>query len=568
MAKTISSARFAELIAKIQRDREAKESLITIAPVEYDVSIQVIDASRLVELSTTINAAGDVITYNSKQQEFISLASSGKSCILIGAAGTGKTTCMKGAVSALIQNSTTTILRNHDHKHLPTYDIPGIVICAFTRRATNNIRRNLDVGIRDNCITIHKLLEYAPQYYEIMGESGESKTTMRFEPSRNSVNPLPTEISCIIFEEASMIGTGLYSEITTALSHEVQTIFLGDIQQLPPVFGSAILGYKMLELPTVELTEVYRQALESPIIKLAHRILSGVPILAPELVSPEWNVPDKLRIIPWLKKMDAEDALTQIEKFFYKLYTEDKYNPEEDMILVPFNKAYGTLEINKFIANSIARRKGLITWEVMAGFVKHYFSVGDKVLYDREDAIILDIYPNPAYTGAKVRKESTYLDYWGNYSSSSAPDLMATSSALDEDMDIDAILAQVSKDAEDRVTQASHNIKLLLLDSDTERTVTKAVDINNMLLGYALTVHKAQGSEWTKVFFLLHSSHATMLQRELLYTGVTRAKETLIVVCEQDSFTKGIISQKIKGNTLAEKAEYFKGKLDNKELQT
>jgi ATP-dependent exoDNAse (exonuclease V) alpha subunit len=52
-----------------------------------------------------------------------------------------------------------------------------------------------------------------------------------------------------------------------------------------------------------------------------------------------------------------------------------------------------------------------------------------------------------------------------------------------------------------------------------------------------------------------------MLCRELLYTAVTRARETLVMVCEKDSLIKGITKQKIKGNTLAEKAEYFKGKI-------
>ena len=93
--------------------------------------------------------------------------------------------------------------------------------------------------------------------------------------------------------------------------------------------------------------------------------------------------------------------------------------------------------------------------------------------------------------------------------------------------------------------------------------ISKAAEINNLLHSYSLTVHKAQGSEWQKVFLCLHQSHATMLQRELLYTAVTRAKEELYVICEPESFTKGIKSQKIKGNTLAEKAEYFKGKVDS-----
>ena len=102
-----------------------------------------------------------------------------------------------------------------------------------------------------------------------------------------------------------------------------------------------------------------------------------------------------------------------------------------------------------------------------------------------------------------------------------------------------------------------------MLDSDVEVKVDKASDINAMLLGYALTVHKSQGSEWRKVFFVLHQSHATMIQRELLYTGVTRAKEELYVICEAETFTKGILSQRVKGDTLQEKASYFKGKLDD-----
>ena len=55
-----------------------------------------------------------------------------------------------------------------------------------------------------------------------------------------------------------------------------------------------------------------------------------------------------------------------------------------------------------------------------------------------------------------------------------------------------------------------------------------------------------------------------MIQRELLYTAVTRAKEELYVVCEEDTFEKGIISQRIKGNTIAEKAEHFKGRLEER----
>lgn len=569
---TISPDRFASIIAAARARKQAADllspapdkTLEAVVADKIDV-VQSMDDLRAAENMSVTDKYGHEITYNDKQQEFITLATSHQSCILIGPAGTGKTTAMKGTVASLIHSSQTKILQNHDHKHLP-HGVPGIVVCAYTRRATNNIRRNMDEGMKGNCVTIHKLLEYQPEYTEVLDANGESKTTMRFAPSRCAMNPLPHEITTIIFEESSMIGTALYTEVIAALPDptNVQIIFLGDIQQLPPVFGSAILGFKMLELPLVELTEVYRQALESPIIRLAHRILSGKVIPSAELAS--WNVPGQLKITPWKKKIEAEAALQVSEKLFSKLYDDGAYAPENDIILIPFNKSYGTLELNKSIANNISRKHNRVVWEVVSGFIKHYFSVGDKVLYDREDAIIVDIWPSPTYTGAPAQRESTYLDYWGH--SNKPSDIQESNDKGSTEEDIDFLLAQVAASDEDRVTQSSHQIKLLMLDSDTEKTITKAAEVNALILGYALTVHKSQGSEWDKVFLLFHNSHATMMQRELLYTAVTRAKKELFIICEQDTFVNAVKGQRIKGNTLAEKAIYFQGKADRAEQQS
>jgi len=415
----------------------------------------------------------------------------------------------------------------------------------------------MPADLRPNCITAHKLLEYAPEYYEVEDpKTGEMKRTMRFEPSRNSVNPLPASIHTVIVEESSMLSVELFSQITSALQHNVQWIFLGDIQQLPPVFGAAILGFKMLELPVIELTQVYRQALESPIIRLAHRILSGKPVPAAEY--PDWKFENQLTIHPWKKKLHADTAVATLAAFFTKALDTGAYDVDEDMILIPFNQACGTIELNKSIANHLARKHGRETYEVMAGFNKHYFSVGDKVLYDKEDAEIKEITYNQAYTGAKVQPASKHLDYWGHN-----PKLHEERFQHKEEADIDVdFLLEAVADAEDRVTQSSHSIVVRLLDSGTTVKLTKAAEVNNLLHSYALTVHKAQGSEWRKVFLTLHQSHATMLQRELLYTAVTRAREELYIICEPESFTTGIKSQRIKGNTLAEKAEYFKGKLE------
>ena len=476
---------------------------------------------------------------------------------------------MKGAVTKLIQSGIAGVLSAEGHKHLIS-QTPGIVVCAYTRRAVANIRKNMPEDMKQNCITIHKLLEYQPVYYDVPGPDGDLKTKMVFEATRNRNNPLPRSIHTIIFEESSMIGTDLYKEVMNACPHRPQVVFLGDIQQLPPVFGPAILGFKLLELPVVELTEVYRQALESPIIRLAHRILANNPIPPEEF--KDWHVQGQLKLHPWAKKISAETALDTIALFFCGntlkadvpegkkipgAILSKVYDPEEDMILIPFNKAFGTDELNKHIANFLARQRKEYTYEVVAGFNKVYLSPGDRILYDKEDATILKIETNPAYAGAMPMVESQTLDYWGY------DPVKHTRQEDSSEEAIDFMLSQVaSSEREDRVHQCSHIITIQMRDSEQEIRISKASEVNSLLLGYCLTVHKSQGSEWRKVFFITHQSHATMLQRELIYTAVTRAREELMVICEPEMFIKGIESQRVKGDTIEEKAEFFKGKLD------
>ena len=546
----------AERLANLRADKLAREAdSNSNAPVVTDTDTTGSDLPDAATTSIT-GMHGETITYNVEQQNFIDIASSGRSCVLIGAAGTGKTTCSQGAIRALIATGKIPILQAESHKHLKS-GAAGVLIISYTRRAVNNIRKVQSEDLKNNCITSHKLLEYQPEYFEMQdAQTGETKKTMRFEPSRCADNPLPRSIHTVIVEEASMLSLELYQEIEAALVHEVQWIFIGDIQQLPPVFGSAILGFKMIELPVVELTQVYRQALESPIIRLAHRVLSGVPIPLTEY--PEWKEEGQLTIHPWKKKLSADNAALTLAAFFKQGIELGIYDPNEDMILIPYNKACGTLEINKHIADFLSKRRQSVTYEIQAGFNKLYFSTGDRVLYDREDAEIVSIAPNSTYTGGRVQPESVHLDYWGHNPNLAEEDHTYN---VDASLDIDAMLDQCAS-SEDRVTQASHNIVVRLLDTASEVTVSKASEVNSLLHAYALTVHKSQGSEWRKVFFCLHQSHATMLNRELLYTGITRAREELYCLCEPESFTKGILSQKIKGETLEEKAEFFKGKID------
>lgn len=521
------------------------------------------EEDNLNQINGATDRFGNAITYNTNQQAAIDLIASGQSCVVVGAAGTGKTTIQKGSTQRLIQDGNLGRLGYNDgHKHLQGQNY-AIAICAYTRRATNNIRKNLSEDLQSSCLTIHKLLEYEPTEIYVTDADGNEKRSMRFLPKRNAENPLPSSLRTIVIEESSMVSAELFAEIVAATPHNPQFVFLGDIQQLPPVFGSAILGYKMLELPVVELTEVYRQALDSPIIALAHRILSGKPIKQPEFES--LNVTGKLRLHDWKKKISPENATITLSKFFLAALDRGAYNPATDGILIPFNKSCGTLELNNHLATAIARKEYRCVYEIIHGWKRSYYSVGDKCLYEREDATITSIVPNPKYTGIATRTESLDLDYWGHLSGAESD-----KTGGDDADDIDLLLQHVQveeSDGETKKREASHRITLTLLDSEREVTLSSAGEIDALILGYAITVHKSQGSEWEKVFLCFHHSHNTMISRELLYTAVTRAKKDLYVICEADTFEKGIARPRIPGNTWREKAVHFQGKLDRNEVQ-
>lgn len=511
----------------------------------------------------------DGITYNAAQTEFITKLSKGQSCVLIGAAGTGKTTCTKAGLRALIQSGKVPVYTNDGHKHLQNAT-HGIIICAFTRRAVANIKKGMPSDLQASCLTVHAALEYAPEYYEIQDPiTGDYKTTMRFSPTRNKHRPLDETIQYCILEESSMLGVELFEQLKEALHPSCKFVFLGDIQQLPPVFGSAILGYKMLELPVIQLTEVYRQALDSPIISLAHRILSGTEMHLAEM--QEWNEKHKtkgLTFHPIQKKTHPEHLLPKIAAFFKKQIADGLFDIEQDVILTPFNKALGTLEINKEIADFLTKKRKAPTYEIIAGFHKLYFAVGDKVLHEKEDAEIIAINRNGLYFGNKnPRKESLTLDRWG-FDLEKGSDLegleeddFATGMSVDQIDNMLSLMSASEEDQKERKQEASHCITIRMLADGEEITLSKSSEIHALLLGYCLTVHKSQGSEFRKVYLLLHHSHNNMIARELIYTAVTRAKQELYIICEKDTFARGISKQKVPGDTIAEKAEHFKGKL-------
>jgi len=499
------------------------------------------------------------IVLNAKQELAADYAENGKCFVLTGAAGTGKTTACREIAKRLLDTGK---LGQHDFKlrgGAGRVLAPSIVFCAYTNRAANNMRRalhkdpELEERLEHNITTVHRLLEYEPIFFD----REDGTTGMRFDPQRHAGNKL--RITHIIIEESSMLGIDLWMKLLDALHAGVQVIFVGDINQLPPVFSKSILNYALVNLPVVELDEVYRQALDSPIIANAHHCLKGKPL------QPE---PPFFRIISGkdIKKIPSEtfcvNMLVNSLKKWYEQFGEDGqriYDPEQDIILSPFNKAdAGTIALNNHIAQFMGAKRNAIVYEIIAGIRKLYLAEGDRVMVDKQDGYITRITHNARYVGKVPLPASTELTRFGVR--------LLGSSTIRKDEDLELVLqgyenldvSAIPDEDEKRKQEASHMVDITL-DDGRVVTLNSAGDFGEAIfcLGYALTVHKAQGCEWRKVIILMHRNHATLLSRELIYTAMTRAREYLIIVDLCNWLNKGIETQRIKGNSVQEKIEWF-----------
>lgn len=473
---------------------------------------------------------------NSEQQAALDLAFTNEDFCLIGAAGTGKTTTFKFLLA----------------ESKKSFEELGIYFVAPTNKAAGNLRRQLPIEHQHRVKTIHKFLEYSPVFYEKLGENGEIIKTRIFEPKRTANNPI-NGAKIVVIEETSMVSISPLFENLRAACPYAKFIFMGDLNQLSTIYGDSILVDKLSKTPVIELTKVYRQALESPIINLAHAIIKGEPLSRQKLKEEyEKSTPQgKVNFGFFSKKISSDRAITEIGNYFRKLILEGKFQQERDLILIPFNKEFGSIELGKMVAQAFTDLHKQEVWEVIAGFQKLYLAVGDLILYNKENYRITGIRSNPSYFGIQPLTPSIHLNRWGHYTNSSTQN-------MEDYQDLD--LPTWSEEIEEKKNQASHILTLQNTFKDAEEIEIQSVgDLMGIISADVITVHKAQGSEAENVYFILHNSHfrGSVVSRELLYTGVTRARNSLTVICEPDAFEIGIERQRIKGNTLQEKIKNY-----------
>jgi len=497
------------------------------------------------------------IILNKKQQLGVEFARAGKSFVYTGKAGTGKTTGTREIARVLLE---TGLLGEHlfGHYNKPMGVMaPSIAFVAYTNRATDNMRRSIHKDpilaerLQYNVLTIHKLLEYTMEWIT----NADGKTIPHFYPKRCATNPL--DITHLIVEESSMVDIPLWrDQLFAALRPGCVVIFVGDINQLPPVFGPSVLNYALTKLPVVELDEVYRQALDSPILKNALGVLDG------KFPVPDGKAFKLFQTKPGGQRPSEQTMASACINTIKQWIEKGEYDVNTDIILSPFNKEHfpcGTKSLNYFLATYLGDKRGAKVHEILAGRNTWYLSAGDRVMVEKQDGVIKSININASYMG-KTSKSILYdINRFGKpVGSNNGEHIDSEEFNLEgyKDLNVDDI-------ADEEKKIASSHIVTVEMDDGSVTSLDSAGDFSDakFCLGYCLSVHKAQGSEWRKVVLVLHKNFKILLFRELIYTAMTRAKDELVIVDLSNSLQGAIEAQRIKGNSVKEKIEWFNSKL-------
>lgn len=305
----------------------------------------------------------------------------------------------------------------------------------------------------------------------------QAKTLHRllvFEPKTgrfgyDDANPLPCDL--LIVDEVSMLDILLAQALFRAIKPGTSVLLVGDRDQLPSVGPGRVLTDLIAsgKFLTTELTEVFRQSADSRIIRNAHRINRGQ---LPERPPQDGNLSD----FYWIEQDNPEKSLQLVIKSVCERIPERfKLNPMTDIqVLTPMNKGIcGTAELNSRLQ------------EILNPGEKENLRSGDRLFKQ----------------GDKVMQTSNNYDL----------------QTFNGDQGIIAHIDSKKK-------------KFTVLFDGT-RPVEYAFDeADQLTLSYAITVHKSQGCEFPAVVLPILSQHNIMLQRNLLYTAVTRAKHLLVLI--------------------------------------
>lgn len=326
--------------------------------------------------------------------------------------------------------------------------------------------------------TIHRMLELTGGVAEDGDYSG-----IHFE--RNEMNPLEADV--IIIDEMSMVDMMLMHALMKAIMPGTHLILVGDENQLPSVGAGNVLKdiIKSQCVPVVSLTHIFRQEEGSAIVENAHKINKGLPI----------QMDNKSRDFFYLPRKSVLDVTNEVGALLTRKLP--KYvgcEPSDIQVLTPMrNGELGVSRLNEILQNILnpksPRKKEK---ELNNGTV---FREGDKVM----------------------QIKNNYKMEWTVYGGKGHFKVEEGVGVFNGDM---GIIKEID----------SYNEEILVLFDDDKEVRYPYNLLDELELSYAITIHKSQGSEYPAVILPLFSGPRVLMNRNLLYTAVTRAKQCVVIV--------------------------------------
>lgn len=391
-----------------------------------------------------IAAQSSNLEYSSQQELALQEAATSGLLLITGGPGTGKTTVLNGILSLYQQMGLDCLL------------------CAPTGRAA---KRLTEVTGRD-ASTIHRLLGV-----------GIDPHTGKLFFAKDESDPLKAD--AIIVDEMSMVDVQLLGSLLQAVPGKARLILVGDPDQLPPV-GPGFPFRDMLRsnrLPSVRLTEIFRQAQESLIVMNAHRVNRGE---MPELK----NTKSDFFFLPG--RSEETVAQTIVGLCATRLPQNMGIPADQIQVLCPTKKGpAGTVSLNKLLQASLNPPVPDKQERTVGDTV---FREGDRVMQIRNNYDLLWKKTDGSTVGAGV---------------------------FNGDVGI--------------VKQVDNQLEMLTVVFDDREADYDFTQLNELELAYAMTVHKSQGSEYRAVILSAWNASSYLLSRSILYTAITRARELLII---------------------------------------
>lgn len=322
--------------------------------------------------------------------------------------------------------------------------------------------------------TIHRMLE-------LSGAMPEEGRRASFE--RNEENPLEADV--IIVDEMSMVDIHLFNSLLKAVSPGTRLIFVGDVNQLPSVGPGQVLSdlIKSEAFPVVRLQKIFRQAQESDIVVNAHKINRGEQI----------ELGGKSRDFFFLERSSVPVMYKHMVQLISQMLPPYvKARPYDIQVLTPMRKGSLGAETLNGILQSCLNAPDASKKEVHLG--NTLFREGDKVMQTKNNYQleweIVSRYGIPIDKGVGI---------------------------FNGDMGV--------------IREINDAVQTVLVEFEEQRRVTYSFSqMEEVELAYAITIHKSQGSEYPAVVMPLLGGPRMLFNRNLLYTGVTRAKDCVTIL--------------------------------------